>query len=49
MNVFDQKRTLNAKETIAVGANFLVIGRPIIFSKNPASAVIDIQNEISKA
>ena len=35
----DQKRTLTPKEAIKLGADFLVIGRPIIESKNPLETI----------
>jgi orotidine-5'-phosphate decarboxylase len=34
----DQKRTLSAKDALAAGANWLVIGRPIYGAANPRQA-----------
>jgi orotidine-5'-phosphate decarboxylase len=35
----DQKRTMTPKEAISLGAEYLVIGRPITEAKNPVEAV----------
>jgi len=42
----DQKRTLNPKQAIDLGADFLVIGRPIIESKNPLKTIKEINHSI---
>ena len=42
----DQKRTLTPKEAIDLGADFLVIGRPIIESNNPLEAIKKINQSI---
>ena len=42
----DQKRTLSPKDAINLGANFLVIGRPIIESKNPLETIKEINRSI---
>ena len=42
----DQKRTLTPKEAIELGADFLVIGRPIIESKNPLETIKKINHSI---
>ena len=42
----DQKRTLTPKEAIDLGADFLVIGRPIIESKNPIETIKEINQSI---
>ena len=42
----DQKRTLTPKQAIDLGANFLVIGRPIIKSKNPLKTIKEINQSI---
>jgi orotidine-5'-phosphate decarboxylase len=42
----DQKRTLTPKEAIALGATYLVIGRPITASPNPAESWQKICAEI---
>ncbi len=43
----DQKRTLTPVEAIKLGANFLVIGRPITESKNPLETIKKINNSIN--
>ena len=42
----DQKRTLTPKKAIDLGADFLVIGRPIIESKNPLDTIKRINQSI---
>jgi len=42
----DQKRTLTPKEAIKLGADYLVIGRPIIESKNPLATIKKINQSI---
>ena len=42
----DQKRTLNPKEAIRLGADYLVIGRPIVESKNPLKTIKEINRSI---
>ena len=42
----DQRRTLTPKEAIDLGANFLVIGRPIVESKNPLETIKEINYSI---
>ncbi|PYK29644.1 MAG: orotidine-5'-phosphate decarboxylase [Verrucomicrobia bacterium] len=42
----DQKRTMTPREAIDAGADYLVIGRPIIADKDPREAVAKILDEI---
>lgn len=44
--VNDQKRIMTPKEAIKEGADFLVIGRPVIRAKNPLEALLSIINEM---
>ena len=44
----DQKRVLTPAEAISLGANFLVIGRPILQSKNPLNTIREINKTINK-
>jgi orotidine-5'-phosphate decarboxylase len=43
----DQRRVHTPREAIAQGANYLVVGRPILQSKDPVKAVNDIIREIN--
>jgi orotidine-5'-phosphate decarboxylase len=44
----DQKRTLSPKEAIALGANWLVIGRPICAAADPRAAAEAILKDIAE-
>jgi orotidine-5'-phosphate decarboxylase len=43
----DQKRIMTPREALDLGANYLVIGRPIIAHKNPRAAVAKILSELN--
>jgi orotidine-5'-phosphate decarboxylase len=43
----DQKRIMTPKEAQIAGANYLVIGRPILAAMNPADSLAKIQSELS--
>ncbi|HEX4638660.1 MAG TPA: orotidine-5'-phosphate decarboxylase [Chthoniobacterales bacterium] len=43
----DQKRTMTPREAIDAGADYLVIGRPIIAAKNPPEALTKILAELN--
>ena len=43
----DQKRTLTPAEAARVGANYIVVGRPILKAKDPAFAVRSILDELA--
>ena len=42
----DQSRVLTPKEAIKLGADYLVIGRPIVESKNPLEIIKNINRSI---
>ena len=44
----DQKRLMEPSEAISLGANFVVIGRPITKSKDPVKQIIEINSEIEQ-
>ena len=43
----DQKRTMTPLEAINLGANLLVIGRPITMSKNPLKTIMEINKSLN--
>ena len=45
----DQKRTMSPGKAISLGADYLIIGRPITKSPNPIKEIIDINSEIEKS
>ena len=42
----DQKRTATPKQAIDSGADYIVVGRPILQSDNPRKIVVNILNNI---
>ena len=47
--VGDQARVVTPRDAIAAGATYLVVGRPILESSDPAQAATDIAAEIEMA
>ena len=47
MHKGDQKRVMTPSQAVANGADFIVVGRPIIQAKKPAKAVKDILKDMS--
>jgi orotidine-5'-phosphate decarboxylase len=45
----DQKRTLTAREAILAGADYLVMGRPVLLAADPAAAFAAVVAEIGEA
>jgi orotidine-5'-phosphate decarboxylase len=45
----DQSRIATPSEAIKLGADYLVIGRPITMAKDPAKALSDIHKSINSA
>ena len=43
----DQSRVLTPSQALALGANYLVIGRPITQAENPLQALMQINHEVS--
>ena len=44
----DQKRIMGPGKAISLGADYIIIGRPIINSNNPLENIIEINSEIEK-
>ena len=45
----DQRRTMSAAEAIRAGANYLVVGRPVLNADEPVQAALALQEEIKAA
>lgn len=46
-NVDDQKRTVDVEDAFRLGAEYIVVGRPIRAAADPAAAAADIQRRIA--
>jgi len=44
----DQSRAISAQQAFSMGADYIVVGRPIIQSENPKQSALDIQSQIIK-
>jgi orotidine-5'-phosphate decarboxylase len=45
----DQKRIMTPSRAIAAGADYLVVGRPVMEAADPKAAAESIQDEIARA
>ena len=47
-NVDDQKRTVDVEDAFRLGADYIVVGRPIRNAPDPRKAAADIQQRIAR-